>query len=240
MVTAETINSEAARMKLITRLIQLATDQVQFDGLINLLKTWPLFQNIEDTESKPLDIILTRMIKRNKSIVQSVLTLKEMSFLDDQDVECIRTQLEEDEGNWTHLDGRSKIGYLKLLLAYKNEKMLKNFIRFTADEMLDENLNYERLDTESGQVKTILDDKELMQLILKDEMYVILVNTPFYLLFMHYILNEESKGVIYDVVRCLKKQELVVEAAKLFGQLENFCESYRSLSNCLSLLDNFD
>ena len=86
---------------------------------------------------------------------------------------------------------------------------------------------------------SILNDTDLMSLLMEKNFYLQLLNTPLYLIFAHYVLNNESKLVIYEMVRFLKQNEHAIEAARLLAETENFYTSYRTLSASLALITKF-
>jgi len=237
------ISSEAARLELMMKLIHMSKTQEEFDTILSLLKIWPPFKTIEHLHEKPHNLILAKMLKSNMFFVNSVKDLKKNEILTDLDVEFINEQLKT-EDDWSKENGWLKIAFLKFAIAYKNEKVLKSFLRYTEIECLKGlNINLEAADgyeINKTALKRSLEDKELILLILEDNTYISLIQTPFYSIFIHYILKNEPKSLIYDVVRNLKENNFLFESSKVFGSVENFCESYKTVSSLLALVENFE
>lgn len=205
------------------------------------MKVWPTFQNIESDDQKPWNKILTNLVDKNLSFVWSVQELRKAQILVDSDMEMIRSQLETMDG-WNNENGQHKIQYLKMCLSYQNEKILKNYLRFVDLKCFTNENDLDNLgeNEHSASMELILNDTELMELILKDQTYVSLIHAPLFLIFIHFALNNLAKNVIYDIVRCLKKQEFLPEAAKLFADAENFHGDYQTISNCLAMVGKFE
>ena len=239
LVDSNTIRSDEERLSLINHLINISSSQNEFTGLVNLLKVWPPFQNVDSLEQKPSNKILINLVNKGLSFVQSVRELKEAHILVDNDMEKIKSQLEE-MNNWNEEDGVYKIRYLKMCLAYQNEKILKNYLRFVELECFMNEIEFACVNQYSASLELILKDSELMELIRQDKTYVSLIHTPLFFIFTHFTLNNSAKDVIYDIVRCLKKHEFLPEAAKLFADAEDFYGGYQTISSCLALVEKFE
>ncbi len=241
LVTPEDIRSEPQRLELLQRLQTLSSSHDEYLGLVSMLTIWPPMSTAE-LETKPSNTILVRMIENRLPFVEATRMLISSNNVTDSDVEFIRGKLEANEANWSQTDGHVKIAFLKLCLVSRNEKLVKNFLRFIELECFDNELDYDRLDQyeDIASLQLVLADKELMELLLQDQLYLVVVLTPLYALFVHYILSNESKSLIYEVVRALKKNEQLLEAAKLFAETENFCSSYKTVTSCLELIKKFD
>ncbi len=220
----------------------MSRSQLEFDTVINLIKIWPHFKTIENLQARPHNIIIIKMLKNNMSFVESIKELKKIEVIKDMDIEHIKEQLETDD-DWLKEEGWLKIEFLKLAMAYKNDKILKSFLRFTVIESLNGlNVDLENMDDieeNNAAINRCLKDKELISLILEDNTYITLIQTPFYLIFIHYILKNEPKSVIYDVVRNLRENNFLLESSKVFGSVESFCGSYKTVSSLLALVENF-
>lgn len=244
-VTSDDIRTEPQRLELLERLLSLSTSAEEHLALINLLTIWPTFSNkttdLENPASKPSNRLLVRMIERNLSFIDGARMLITHEALTDADIESIRAELENDETEWNESKGQRQLAYLKLCLACKAEKILKHFLRFIELDCFTSELDFDNLDQYADvlSLQEILGDRELMELLLQDQQYLAVVMTPLYPLFASYLLNTESKNVIYEVVRRLRESGHGLEAAKLFADTEGFCGSYRTLSSCVELLQKF-
>ena len=155
----------------------------------------------------------------------------------------IQEELEKN-AYWNLEDCHLKISYLKLCLACKSKKLIRNYLDTIALECFQPNeiekLNDLDDENKSESLKAISGDQELMNLILEDNFYCFIMNTPLYSIFTYYLLRNESKNVIYDLIRHLKQKEnFTTEAAKLLLDVDRFHNSYKTLSVSLTLIDRF-
>lgn len=236
LVDSTSIQTESDRLELIFKFIQLSHEQQDYLAVINLLKIWPIFVNFEKS---PWNIVLIKMIQNKVSFVENVKELNAINMLTENDLILIQQELETNE-TWQDNEFL-KISYLKLCLAFKSKKLTKNFMDtihidcFKSTEI--EKLNHE-YDEPSESLQAILSDKELMNLLIEDNFYCFIMNTPLYLIFTYYLLRNETKHVIYDVIRHLKQKEnFTTESAKLLIDANQFFNSYKTLSTSLILLD---
>ena len=239
LVESSSIRSESQRAELFDKCVQASVRQEDFSALISLLKIWPEFQASEDIEKKPWNQLLVKLIINKIAFVECIKELHKADQFNEVDIEFVREQLESDE-TWNKSDGLFQLAYLKVCLACRNDKLVKKFLRNTQLECF-HLATYENLaDHEDvASLDSILNDTDLMSLLMEENFYFQLVNTPLYLIFAHYVLNHESKLVIYEMVRFLKQNEHTIEAARLLVETENFYTSYRTLSSSLALITKF-
>lgn len=241
LVNSLSIQTESQRLELILKYIDLSEVQEHYVAVINLLKIWPSFTTVEKS---PLNCVLVKMFLNKIQFVENVKDLNKNGLITDSDINYIREELEKN-AKWNLKDGLLKIAYLKLCLAAKSKKLVRNFVDtielecFKLDELVKLNDLEDEIKCESMQ--SVLQDKELMHLLLEDHLYSQIMNTPLYSLFTYYMLRNEAKHTIYDLVRYLKQKEnFTTEAAKLLLDVDRFHSSYKTLSVSLTLLDKFD
>lgn len=240
LVNSISIQNESQRLELIFKYIDLSATQKDYISVINLLKIWPTFTIFEKS---PWNSVLYKMIIDKISFVDSVKELSKNSLIKDADIVSIQEELEKN-AYWNLEDCHLKISYLKLCLACKSKKLIRNYLDTIALECFQPNeiekLNDLDDENKSESLKAISGDQELMNLILEDNFYCFVMNTPLYSIFTYYLLRNESKNVIYDLIRHLKQKEnFTTEAAKLLLDVDRFHNSYKTLSVSLTLIDRF-
>ena len=239
LVDASSLENETKRKDLIFNYVALSKSYDHLLALISLLKSWPEFGQAAHSEDKPWNRIIVKLMLGNHSVIELANELKEKSFLDEIDLDYIRQELHSNE-HWLHGSGDLKRAFLKLSFVFKNFKQIKSFVEQSDLECVslintvnpNDFENYESL-------VAFLDDKELMDLMMQEKSYLQLVNTPLYAIFFNYIVKNESKSSLNDVIKNLKQNGYLVEAAKLLAEVENFNDSHKTLSVSLSLLERF-
>ena len=238
LVDSTDIENEHQRKILIEKLIDLSKSYAHYTALISLLKSWPEF-TVESASEKPWIRVLLKLVWGNHSIIELGNELKEKNILKETDLEYIKHELEADD-NWTDPDGLMKISFMKLMFLFKNFKSVRAFVDSVDLECfsLINKVNPASLESFSS-LDTILNDKELADLMMLDKAYVQLINTPLYAIFSSYVLKNETKATLSDIVKTLRQNGHNVEAAKLLVEVENLNDCYRTLSISLSLMERF-
>jgi len=240
LIDSTSIQTEPQRLELILKFIELSETQDHYKAVVNLLKIWPTFVNFEKA---PWTCALIKMIRNKVTFVEIVKDLSKNSILTDTDIIFIREELETRQ-EWNDKNELLKISYLKLCLAFKNKKLIRNFLDTIELECF-QSAEIEKLlnsdEEEHGNViQTIYSDKELMNLIIEDNFYCLIINTPLYSVFTYYLLRNETKNIIHEIIKHLKQKEnFATEAAKLLLDVDRFFTAYNTLSASLNLLDRF-
>ena len=78
-----------------------------------------------------------------------------------------------------------------------------------------------------------------MDLVMQERQFLQLINTPIYSIFFSYIIKNESKENLNEIIRALKQNGHFVEAGKLLAEVENLNNSHKTLTASLSLLEKF-
>ena len=217
-----------------SNLIELSQTKSEYLALLNLIKVWPMFTNLETPDDNPLNAILIKLVMKNEQFVDLIENFKlnnlSSSVLAVEDLEYIKSQVEASKKDDKL---QVKISLLKLCIIFKskdNEKFIKNFMKLDPD--------FNRLTDRTK--NELYEELELMNLLEKENFYLEIVNTNFYAWFTdNLIRNEVNKIKLHSIVRSLKSNGFEMEAAMFYTDIENFFNSYKSLSISMSLLDKF-
>jgi neuroblastoma-amplified sequence len=236
------INSPDERKHLILNLISQSQNDKQFFALFNLLKIWPHFYDDNTANLKHSNNILFKMITlKSKKIIENINEFNLNVKLNESDLLYIKVKLdnyltdlasiepnESDKDRW-----EMKVDYLKICLNNKNVKLVKNFVENDLKKMINKKNKLEM-------IEFINSDKELMDLIEKDQLYLMIINTILYDTFVNYILRNKTRDEILEMVRVLLNNNFKIEAATVLSSVENTSKSLRTLSLSLFLIDNFE
>ena len=242
-IESDVIESEEKRKILILDYIDLSETKQDFKSLLNLIKIWPSFSD-EDSSNKPLNLILLKMISNSIDLnILSELNEDRILELSEKDLVFLRKSLFSDE-NDSNLEFL-KISFLKVCLLFKNATILESIKHYinSLDLKFMNKSEFEKgylNEFESDHsLDLLINDDSLMALILKDNFYLEFVNTKFYAVFYYYLIRNKTKEELHKIVKVLKKNGHSMEAAKLLCEAENFCDTYRTFSVSLALLEKF-
>ncbi|RNA26743.1 neuroblastoma-amplified sequence, partial [Brachionus plicatilis] len=242
-IDSSVLESEQKRKSLIMNFINLSETKPDFRALLNLIKVWPIFSE-EDSNEKPLNLILSKMIQNKiDANILSELNDDRVLELSETDLNFIRKNVILDQ-NDSKLEF-VKISFLKVSLLFKTTAILESIKKYinTLDLECLKSLkanrgNFDELESNDS-YGLVVNDADLMTLILKDNFYLEIVNTSFYAIFFNFLVRNKTKDELKEIVKVLKKNGHLMEAANLLCEAENLCDSYRTLSVSLAALEKF-
>ena len=244
LIDSSMIQNESQRLELIFKFIDLSATESHCMALVKILNIWPQFSSIEDQSQKPWINVLIKHISNSYSFINLAKDLIKNNQFNQDDLFYVKSQLEENS-NWDN-DSKYmqlKLSYLKLLFLFKNLKLIKEFINESIDlsvmDQIQDNLDHSMIEA-NEQLNAVVNDKELMNLLINEKFYLDIINTRFYCLFEWYLINNETRPTIREVIRELKMGLHLEEAGKLLLQSESFYDSYKILSVSLTLIDKFE
>ncbi len=228
LIESNDIDSSDKRFDLITKLIKLAGTNKDCLALINLLKTWPEFHSLP-VDKKPWNQVLLKVIEKDMSFVELVKEIKVNKRLDEADLSFLIEQLKNEE-NWAT---KFMIPHLKLGVIFKQFEFIGEINSYLEKKINEKEGNRHIL------CDLLEKDSELMKLLIEDEIYIRLLNTPIYRFFKNYLLKYEPNEVVEAVIRNLKENQYQIEAASLLVDAKGFHQQYRTLSVSMALLKKF-
>jgi hypothetical protein len=248
-IDSDQIENEEKRREFFNDLIVLSESEDDFKALLNLVKIWPKFTSSSNNQDV-LILIFARLLSKLDTFTDLIESFKLNNSSYDpftvSELSHIRQDIESHEEGEDNIKLKFRFIKLALLLKskdtdnyvknlMKNDKDLNSAIRKTFDK------NQPLVEDNSLVDGFLFDDKELMDILHKDNFYIEIIDTNFYNLFVNYMIkNEIDTAKLFSIVKCLEVKGFELEAACFISEIENLFDSYKSLSVSLALLEKFN